>query len=74
MFEKRLNKKDLEELRKRNEWENYHLLIIEALKLQTQIYVQKLLPKYGLDMNKNYEMDLKNGVIKESKNNKEEKQ
>jgi len=63
MFEKRLNKKDLEELRKRSEIVNQYRLTIEALELQTQIYIQKLLPKYGIDMNKNYEIDFESGKI-----------
>ena len=73
MFKKRLNKNDLEELRKRSEMVNQYVLVVESLKLQIQIYIKNLLPKYGVDMNKNYGIDLKNGVIKESKNNKEEK-
>ena len=74
MFEKRLNKNDLEELRKRSEMVNQYLLVVKALQLQTEVYMKNLLPKYGADMNKNYEVDLKNGLIKEKKNNKEEKQ
>lgn len=67
MFEKRLSKEDLEELRKREELINQHKLIAEALELQKQIYIRNLLPKYQCDMNKNYNIDLKTGRIKEVK-------
>jgi len=74
MFEKRLNKEDLEQLRERSKMINQYFLVVKALQLQTEVYMKNLLPKYGADMNKNYEVDLKNGIIKEKKNNKEEKQ
>ena len=73
MFEKRLNKEDLEQLRERSKMINQYLLVVKALQLQTGVYMKNLLPKYGADMNKNYGIDLKNGMIKESKNNKKEK-
>ena len=73
MFEKRLNKEDLEQLRERSKMINQYFLVVKALQLQIEVYMKNLLPKYGADMNKNYEVDLKNGVIKEKKNNKEEK-
>ena len=74
MFEKRLSKEDLEQLRERSKMINQYFLVVKALQLQTGVYMKNLLPKYGADMNKNYEVDLKNGVIKEKKNNEEEKQ
>lgn len=67
MFEKKLSKTDLEELRKRTELINQYVLIAQALELQKQIFVRNLLPKYGCDMNKNYNIDLKSGQIKEIK-------
>ena len=67
MFEKKLSKKDLEELRKRTELVNQHILIAQALEMQKQIYIRNLLPKYGLDGNKNYNINLKNGKITELK-------
>ena len=66
-FEKKLNKEDLEELRKRTELINQHLLIAQALDFQKQIFIRNLLPKYGLDQNKEYLIDLKKGRIKEIK-------
>ena len=67
MFEKRVNPKDLEELKKREELINQHRLIINALEVLNQIYLRNILSKYGLDMNKNYSVDLKTGKIKEVK-------
>ena len=67
MFEKKLNIIDLNELRKRSELINQHILISQALEIQNQMYIKNLLPKYGLDMNKNYSVDLKTGKIKEVK-------
>ena len=67
MFEKKLNKKDLEEVRKRSEMINQHLLTVEALKFQIQVYIKGLLPKYKCDLNRNYTIDFKNGRIIEIK-------
>ena len=67
MFEKKLSKEDLEELRKRTELVNQHILIAQALEMQKQIYIRNLLPKYRLDGNKNYNINFKNGKITESK-------
>jgi hypothetical protein len=67
MFEKKLSNEDLEELRKRTELANQHILIAQALELQKQIYIKNLLPKYRCDMNKNYNIDLRSGQIKEVK-------
>ena len=67
MFKKKLKPEDLEELRKRIELINQHILISQALETQRQIYVRNLLPKYGCDMNKNYNINLRNGQIKETK-------
>ena len=67
MFEKKLSKEDLEELRKRTELVNQHILIAQALEMQKQIYIRNLLPKYRLDGNKNYNINLKNGKITELK-------
>lgn len=64
MFDKRLSKEDLEELRKRVELINQHILIAQALETQKQIFIQNLLSKYGLDLNKRYNIDLKSGKIK----------
>ena len=67
MFEKKLSKEDLEELQKRTELINQHILISQALEMQKQIFVRNLLPKYKCDMNKNYNINLRNGRIKEMK-------
>ena len=67
MFEKKLSKEDLEELRKRTELINQHILISQALKMQKQIFTINLLPKYNCDLNKNYNIDLRSGQIKEVK-------
>ena len=67
MFEKKLKKEDLEELRKRTELINQYILVAQALEMQKQIFIRNLLPKYKCDMNKNYNIDLRNGQIKEVK-------
>ena len=67
MFEKKLSKEDLEELRKRTELINSFFLVSQSLEIQKQIYIRNILPKYKCDMNKNYNIDLRNGQIKEVK-------
>jgi len=67
MFEKKLKKEDLEELRKRTELINQYILVAQALEMQKQIFIKNLLPKYKCDMNKNYNINLRNGQIKEVK-------
>ena len=67
MFKKKLSKEDLEELQKRTELINQHILISQALEMQKQIFIRNILPKYNCDMNKNYNIDLRNGQIKEIK-------
>jgi len=65
--QKKLTKEDLEELRKRTELINQYILVAQALEMQKQIFIRNLLPKYGCDMNKNYNIDLRSGQIKEVK-------
>lgn len=67
MFEKRLSKEDLEELKKRTELINQYILISQGLEMQKQIFLNSVLPKYGCDLNKNYHIDLRTGQIKEVK-------
>ena len=67
MFKKKLSNEDLEELKKRVELINQHILISQALEMQKQIFIRNILPKYNCDMNKNYNIDLRNGQIKEIK-------
>ena len=67
MFEKKLSKEDLEELRKRTELINQYILVAQALEMQKQIFIRNILPKYNCDMNKNYNIDLRSGQIKEVK-------
>ena len=65
--QKKLTKEDLEELRKRTELINQYILVAQALEMQKQIFIKNLLPKYKCDMNKNYNINLRNGQIKEVK-------
>ena len=65
--QKKLTKEDLEELRKRTELINQYILVAQALEMQKQIFIRNILPKYKCDMNKNYNIDLRNGQIKEVK-------
>ena len=65
--QKKLTKEDLEELRKRTELINQYILVAQALEMQKQIFIRNLLPKYNCDLNKNYNIDLRSGQIKEVK-------
>lgn len=66
MFTKKLDKIDLEELRKRQELIRQHQLIAQALDAQKQAYILSKFPKYKLDSGKEYSFDLKNGRITEA--------
>jgi len=68
MFEKKLKKEDVEELRKRAELINQYILIVQALEMQKQIFIKNLLPKYNCDLSRNYNINLKNGKITEIQN------
>ena len=65
--QKKLTKEDLEELRKRTELINQYILVAQALEMQKQIFIKNLLPKYKCDMNKDYNINLRSGQIKEVK-------
>ena len=60
MFKKKmkLNKEDLSELKQRAELINSYKLVVSALEMQKNLYLNKILPKYGCDMNKNYNIDV----------------
>ena len=66
MFSKKLDKTDLEELRKREELINQHILITQALQIQKQSFLLSRFSKYGLDISKEYSIDMKTGKIKET--------
>ena len=70
MFNKKLNSKDLVEVSKRMELINEHRLVVEALIMQKNIFLRQILPKYGCDMNKQYDLDFATGRIKETKEEK----
>ncbi len=67
MFSKRLDKTDLEELQKRTELINQHILISQALETQKQQFLLSRFSKYGLDITREYDIDLKTGKISEPK-------
>lgn len=67
MFTKKLDKTDLEEIRKRQEMIHQHTLIAQALEAQKQTYLVGRFHKYGLDPAKEYSFDLKTGRITEIK-------
>lgn len=73
MFGKKLKTEDLEEIKKRVELINQYFLVAQALEIQKQVYIKGILPKYGLDMNLEYEIDLKTGKIVPVKNKPEQK-
>ena len=62
---KKINREDLEELRKRDELVNQYRLTAQAVEHQKQLYLQRLFPKYGLDPEKQYNIDLKTGRVSE---------
>lgn len=65
MFTKKLDKTDLEELRKRQELIRQHQLIAQALDTQKQAYLMGRFQKYRLDSAREYSFDLKTGRITE---------
>ncbi len=67
MFSKKIDKTDLEELRKREELINQHILITQALQTQRQSFLLSRFSKYGLDISKEYNIDLKTGRVTENK-------
>ncbi len=67
MFTKKLDKTDLEEIRKRQEMIHQHTLIAQALESQKQAFILGRFHRYGLDPAKEYSFDLKTGKITESK-------
>lgn len=67
MFAKKLDKTDLEELRKREELINQHILITQALQSQKQSFILSRFSRYGLDITKEYSIDLNTGKVTESK-------
>lgn len=66
MFTKKLDKTDLDELRKRQELIHQHQLIAQALEVQKQQFILGRFSKYKLDPNQKYDIDLKTGRIKET--------
>jgi len=67
MFAKKLDKTDLEEIRKRQEMIHQHTLIAQALEAQKQAYLLGRFHRYGLDPAKEYTFDLKTGKIMANK-------
>ncbi len=63
----KLDQEDLEELRKRTELINQHILISQALETQKQSFLMSRFSKYGLDITKQYDIELKNGRVTEIK-------
>ena len=64
-----LSKEDLAELIKRAELINQNILIAQALELQKNIWLNGCLKKLGLNLEKKYQIDFKNGEIKEVQQN-----
>jgi len=68
MFEKKLDKKDLKELRKMTELINQYMFVAKSIDAQKQAYTNSIVSKYGLDAKENYKIDLdKNKIIKVKK-------
>jgi len=54
---------DIEELRKRQELVNQHLLIAGALKNDLQNWINVKLKEYGLPENQLFNIEMSNGII-----------
>jgi hypothetical protein len=65
MFDKKLNKKDRLELLKREELIRSYRLVVDALETQKRIHLSNILPKYGCELKKNYNIDFQTGKITE---------
>lgn len=63
MFNKKF--KDIEELRKRQELINQHLIIAGALKNDLQNWINAKLKEYGMPEGKLFNIEMSNGVITE---------
>ena len=57
MFEKKLDKKDLKELRKMTELINQYMFVAKSIDAQKQAYTNSIVSKYGLDAKENYKID-----------------
>lgn len=64
---KKLAKEDLVELRAKVQLIKQHQAIVQALEMQKSAWLVSLFSKYGLDGNKEWSFDLKNGEIEEAK-------
>lgn len=64
---KKIEKKELEELRRRHALVNQHLITADALNNHVKGYTRKLLEEKGYDMEKNYNIDLNKGRVIEQK-------
>jgi hypothetical protein len=68
---KKLNKENVEELKRRYAVINQHLLTADALHLHTKQYTNKMLADNGYDVEKKaYNIDLKTGEVIEVKEEK----
>jgi len=74
MFDKKIKKEDLVEMRKRQDLIKQHLFIVQALTNENKKYVGNLLLQYGYGLNKNYNIDYKSGKVtaQKTKNLKKE--
>ncbi len=64
---KKIYFKDIEELRKRQELVNQHLLIAGALKNDLQGWINARLKEQGLSEGKLFNIEMSNGIITEQK-------
>ena len=63
MLKRKIKSDDLVELKLREELIKQHLLIVQALGVQKDIFMRNLLLKYGYGLDKNYQIDLKTGKV-----------
>ena len=64
---KKIDQEDLVEIKKREELINQHILIAQALQNEMRGFLGSKMSKYGLDSQKNWSFNTKNGTIEEVK-------
>ena len=64
MFNKKLSKKELTELKKLTELEMQYKVISGMFENQKNAFLRNILPKYGIEPQDKFQIELKSGKIK----------
>jgi hypothetical protein len=70
---KKIQKKELEQLRKMEELKNEYLFISESIEIRKRLRVNEVIKELGYDLEKSYNINLEDGSVKEIKEEKKEK-